>query len=248
MQEQRRWLFARAAGRLRARRRPSFSELPILRPELRIDLRSPTGTSVPVILSFSENGIFSGLGCPDNFTGTVLDDQAPTNLAAGAAPFTGAFNVAHVTVGPTPLASFRGEEATGTWTLSVSDRAAGDTGSLDAWSLQITLDTLDNFACFKAKDLKQPEFVPVNALPLSSDLQMGTVDVKKPSFVCMPADKDGSGVSEPSVAQCCYQAKGTTLKPATGVQVTDDFGSLQLGLSKPSMMCQPCSVLLPMNR
>jgi subtilisin-like proprotein convertase family protein len=210
--------------------------------DLHIELSSPAGTNVPLILSFAESGLFQGLGCPDNFTGTVLDDDDPTNLNTGAAPYTGAFNVEHPSVAPLPLSGFDGEDAAGTWTLSVSDRAGGDTGSLDAWSLQITLETFNNYECYKAKDLKQPKFVAVQDLPVTTTLQPDTVDVKKPTLVCLPADKDGAGVSDPEIAQCCYKAKGTALKPAENVQISDDFGTLQLGLSKPGLVCQPCSV------
>jgi subtilisin-like proprotein convertase family protein len=37
-----------------------------------------------------------------------------------------------------PLSVFDGSSAVGTWTLTVSDNAAGDTGTLDAWALLVT--------------------------------------------------------------------------------------------------------------
>jgi subtilisin-like proprotein convertase family protein/subtilisin family serine protease len=37
-----------------------------------------------------------------------------------------------------PLSSFNGQDAAGVWVLSVSDRAGGNVGALDSWSLSIT--------------------------------------------------------------------------------------------------------------
>jgi len=106
-------------------------------PDLHIDLTSPSGTTVTLIRSFPEGGIFIGLGCPDDFSGTVLDDQAATNLRDGIAPFTGSYNIEHASVVTNPLSQFVGESAEGTWTLFVYDNADGDIGTLNAWSLQI---------------------------------------------------------------------------------------------------------------
>jgi subtilisin-like proprotein convertase family protein len=105
--------------------------------DLHIELQSPSSPSNPVILAFSENGILSGLGTPDNFIGTIFDDQAPVNLRAGTAPYTGRFNVNYGTI-QNPLLAFNGQSSLGTWKLCVSDRAAADTGTLNAWSLEIT--------------------------------------------------------------------------------------------------------------
>jgi len=113
--------------------------------DLHVELTSPAGTTVPLILAFTEGGIFAGLGCPADFIGTVLDDEAPTNLADGAAPFTGAFNVDHPSVGAAPLSQFHGENAGGPWTLQVADLAAQDMGALNAWSLEVTFPAPQSF-------------------------------------------------------------------------------------------------------
>jgi len=112
--------------------------------DLELTLRSPDGTSVIVVADsvFAEDGIFDdhlpGI-CPDNFLDTVMDDDSATNLADGAAPFTGSFNVDHAaSVGTAPLSTFDGESANGTWTLFVADMAAADVGCLDDWSVEVT--------------------------------------------------------------------------------------------------------------
>ena len=108
-------------------------------PDLRIQLTSPAGTTVTIVESFTNGGILSVAGTPDDFLATTIDDQAATNLRDGTAPYTGAFNVDHAPSGiASPLAAFVGENALGDWTLAISDLAAEDTGTLEGWSLAFT--------------------------------------------------------------------------------------------------------------
>src|SRR5262249_21768908 len=69
----------------------------------------------------------------DNFSNTTFDDEAATAITSGGAPFTGRFRP----VGS--LAAFDGQSVLGNWTLEVIDRAGGDVGTLNNWSLAITL-------------------------------------------------------------------------------------------------------------
>ena len=105
--------------------------------DLRIELTSPTGTTVLLIKSASEGGILVGLGTRDNFIGTILDDQAPTNLHdAFFDNHVGSYNIDHDSVGMSPLSLFNGEDAMGTWVLRISDRSRFDEGELKLWSLR----------------------------------------------------------------------------------------------------------------
>ncbi len=104
--------------------------------DLDITLLSPAGT---VVTLTTDNG-----GANDNvFAGTVWDDDANP---AGQVPYTTNSGVTtdHVyanLVAATPLVAeesmgaFMGEVGNGTWTLTVSDDAAGDSGSIDSWGL-----------------------------------------------------------------------------------------------------------------
>jgi subtilisin-like proprotein convertase family protein len=114
-----------------------------------IELTSPNGTTTVLVRASTENGILKGLGRPDNFVlkgrgtpddfiETVFDDQAPTSLRDGSSPYTGSFNVNHPSVIVNPLGTFKGQNASGTWKLCVSDQATGDSGTLNHWSLQFT--------------------------------------------------------------------------------------------------------------
>lgn len=107
--------------------------------DLRIELTSPTGTTAVLVKAASEGGILSGLDVVDNFVGTIFDDQAPTNLRnAFFDNHVGSYNVDHPSVGVAPLSVFNGENAQGTWTLWISDRAKFDAGALNAWSLRVS--------------------------------------------------------------------------------------------------------------
>ena len=70
-------------------------------------------------------------GTGDNFIGTLLDDSAATTIASGSAPFTGSFKPS------SSLTRFNSLDAAGAWILRVFDRTAGNTGTLNAWSLSI---------------------------------------------------------------------------------------------------------------
>jgi len=91
--------------------------------DLVIDIIGPDGTRVRL----AEHP-----GGPDNssnnLTNTLFDDEAPTNIGAGSAPYSGSFRPQHDS-----LSRFDGKPLQGTWTLRVRDLFEGDTGSLVNW-------------------------------------------------------------------------------------------------------------------
>jgi serine protease len=91
--------------------------------DLLITLTSPSGKTITLV---NRRG-----GSGDNFADTVLTDQADVPIAAGIAPFRGSYRPEQ------PLGVFRDQDASGTWTLRIQDRAGGDTGRLVNWSLYI---------------------------------------------------------------------------------------------------------------
>ncbi len=91
-------------------------------------LISPDGTRVPVLNRVG--------GSQNNFTATVLDDEAGTPIASGVAPFTGVFRPS------SPLSAFDGLDANGVWTLELTDAVpAFDDGTLTSWTLTVVVDT-----------------------------------------------------------------------------------------------------------
>ncbi|HKB05521.1 MAG TPA: Calx-beta domain-containing protein, partial [Gemmataceae bacterium] len=110
---------------------------------LDVTLTSPAGTSVTIT---TDNGSTND----DVFNGTLWDDDAdPGNPAPFATDTFAASNLVgdttyvNATVKSTlapeePLAAFIGENPNGTWTLTVSDDAASDGGTLANWTLNIS--------------------------------------------------------------------------------------------------------------
>ncbi|MCP4869012.1 MAG: hypothetical protein GY898_09885 [Proteobacteria bacterium] len=92
--------------------------------DLTVSIASPAGTSVILFDSVGGSG--------DNFTDTVLDDEAVDPIAGcttTCVPFTGSWIPQEL------LAAFDGEDPNGDWILSVADGAGGDQGTVNDWSL-----------------------------------------------------------------------------------------------------------------
>ena len=95
--------------------------------DLEVKLVGPDNTEV--MLS-NLNG-----GTGSNFVDTVFDDDASTDIASGAAPFTGSF------VPDGNLSDFEGLSSVGDWTLVVTDKNNnGIGGALSNWSIQLCAD------------------------------------------------------------------------------------------------------------
>jgi subtilisin-like proprotein convertase family protein len=86
-------------------------------------LVAPDGTWVTLFVNVGGGGW--------NFTETTFDDEAPTSIAAGAAPFTGSFKPQGF------LSKLDAHAPNGTWTLVLNDNLAPDAGTLVSWSLAI---------------------------------------------------------------------------------------------------------------
>jgi subtilisin-like proprotein convertase family protein len=106
--------------------------------DLVIMLSSPSGTTVTLTSG-------NGGSTVDAFAGTTWNDDADPS---GQVPYAASVNLvtdhtyvaATVATPLTPeeaLSAFIGEDPEGTWTLEVDDTIAGDTGTLNSWSLNI---------------------------------------------------------------------------------------------------------------
>ncbi len=113
--------------------------------DLDITITSPAGTVVTLTTD-------NGAGNDNVFNGTLWDDDANP---AGQVPYTtnnglvtdNAYvnlTTASPLVPEEALAAFIGEDPNGTWTITISDDLAGDGGSLDSWTLNITTTTCES--------------------------------------------------------------------------------------------------------
>ena len=82
-------------------------------------------------LGVQDTIIYQVGGSGQNFIRTTLNDSAAVPIASGSAPFTGNFRPHR------PLTQFNGMDASGSWILRIYDRATGNTGTLQAWSLAL---------------------------------------------------------------------------------------------------------------
>lgn len=105
--------------------------------DLQISLISPAGTTILLVNRRGGEG--------DNFTNTLLDDEAAVTIAAGLPPFTGAFRP------DAALSGFDGQAAGGQWTLLINDTTALNSGTLVSWSLEFTLEN-NIFGPFELND------------------------------------------------------------------------------------------------
>lgn len=102
--------------------------------DVTISLTSPGGTTVTLLDRPGVPG--STFGCSDDNMNVVFSDAAsvvPETSCAGTNPW-----LSGPVLPVNPLSAFAGESTVGTWTLTVSDGAGGDTGQIVNWSLQPT--------------------------------------------------------------------------------------------------------------
>jgi uncharacterized repeat protein (TIGR01451 family) len=158
--------------------------------DLDITLTSPAGTVVTITTD-------NGAGNDDVFNGTLWDDSANP---AGQVPYTTnnglVTDQAYVNLtAATPLVpeeamgAFIGEDPNGTWTLTVSDDLAGDGGSINAWSLDVT--TLPNapiVATVPTQTQATPVAIPTGPAVVTSTLVVAgagsaILDVNATTFI-----------------------------------------------------------------
>jgi hypothetical protein len=112
---------------------------------------------------------------------------------------------------------------------------------------------IDNFKCYKAKDLKQPKFAGTTVALLD---QFGPLlhddtdfQLKKPFLVCNPTDL-GEGIENPNDHLTCYKMRGKDGKIAAAnrpkVQAHNQLGTIDLELKKAFVVCVPSAkTILP---
>jgi hypothetical protein len=72
--------------------------------------------------------------------------------------------------------------------------------------------------------------------------------VKKPSLFCNPVDKNNEGIVNAADHLTCYTVKGPKLQKQDRpkVEIANQFGTLELEVQKPFLLCVPSTKsLLP---
>ncbi len=98
--------------------------------DLQIFLQSPDGTKLCLNSYNPDNEFFQGA----DYSQTIFDDEAQTDISQAEAPFTGRFRPDSAE----GLEVFDGQDAYGPWHLQIYDAYHYDTGTLENFELTIT--------------------------------------------------------------------------------------------------------------
>jgi hypothetical protein len=104
---------------------------------------------------------------------------------------------------------------------------------------------VDHYQCYKVKvHAKTPKFEPTQVTVADQfTTPAKTVDVKKPTRLCNPVDKNGESIKNPDGHLLCYQVTVPRGQPKhtarVGVHVGDQFGGEQLNTIKEEELCVP---------
>ncbi|HYE97167.1 MAG TPA: proprotein convertase P-domain-containing protein, partial [Rubricoccaceae bacterium] len=81
----------------------------------------------------------TGFGCSGNNFNNTFDDDGTVNGETGCLndPANPAYPAGAQIVPFSPLSAWDGQTAPGTWTLTVSDNAGGDTGQINSWCINL---------------------------------------------------------------------------------------------------------------
>ena len=99
------------------------------RSDLIITIKSPWGQ---IVTLSNRRG-----GTGDHFSNTMFDDSATLSIASLSSTGNGGGSYRP----ESPLSIFNGKNAKGIWTITVEDRATGNTGTLNSWKLNFLSDT-----------------------------------------------------------------------------------------------------------
>jgi len=104
--------------------------------------------------------------------------------------------------------------------------------------------TIDHYKCYGVSRATK-----TNRLDIKVDDQFGTlrVDVKRPSRLCLPVDKNGEGIPAPTEQLMCYSVKQRQeprFQAPPQIIVDNQFERSQLEPTRPTELCVP-SVIQP---
>ncbi|MFC1853894.1 proprotein convertase P-domain-containing protein, partial [candidate division CSSED10-310 bacterium] len=96
--------------------------------DLSLVLIGPDATQITLSDQYGADG--------DDYTNTVLDDEADSPISGGSPPFTGSYQPEQA------LSAFDGSDLTGNWTLQVTDNNDnGESGTIEGWTITLVLNS-----------------------------------------------------------------------------------------------------------
>ncbi|QEL16879.1 S8 family serine peptidase [Limnoglobus roseus] len=183
--------------------------------DLTLQLRAPDGTVVTLVERRGSNG--------SGFRDTTFDDAARTLISKAKSPFTGSYRPEQ------PLSDFRGMNASGTWTMIVTDGKAGNTGTVTSVKLAVTTTSLAPAISTPNADVTKPT-VPMATTPktiLAANVVVRSV-TPVPVLVSSPTVPTPTVTATPPalrVETLLLLGDGDSVRPATMKEVeTPDLG------------------------
>jgi hypothetical protein len=107
------------------------------------------------------------------------------------------------------------------------------------------LGTKEHFRCVRVKRTKGTAAFVKRTVSVVDQFGTRQVQVIRPLTLCAPADKNGEGIVNPDNHLVCYKAFGTPRHSVDGVQAANQFGNLDLKLSREEELCVPSTKTLP---
>ena len=110
---------------------------------------------------------------------------------------------------------------------------------------------MDHFKCYDVKVTPgRPKFPKgIQATVVDQFNQPKVYDLKKPTRLCTPVDKNGEGIKNEAAHLMCYQAEPAKGQPkhipVTGIGVNNQFGPERLDTIKEEELCVPSTKILP---
>jgi hypothetical protein len=109
----------------------------------------------------------------------------------------------------------------------------------------------DDFTCYRIrKPLGQPKFTPILGVTVGDQFHTRTVNLKKPSALCVATNRDGHEVGAETHPEhlLCYKAAAVSGTPrftkVTPAYINNDLGPLSLDATRPLEVCIASSMTL----
>jgi len=107
---------------------------------------------------------------------------------------------------------------------------------------------VDHFLCYRVKRSRHTDRFERRQVSVDDQFndEPKLFDVKKPTRLCTPVDKDGEGMKNPYAHLMCYSVKRARDEPRheriKGLWVNDQFGSMQVDTRKEEELCVPSAI------
>lgn len=178
--------------------------------DLVLTLTAPSGATV----TLSDH---SG-GPTHDYLGTIFDDEAPTAIGAGYAPFTGHYRPDQ------SLSSLDRQSITGIWTLAVTNRQGRFNGSLTGFALAITVPN----GCSNATPTPAQTSTPSSTSTPTNTTTPTTTPSSTPTASVTPTASNTPTPHTPMIIYVQANARGAN----TGTSWSNAFVNLQQALDR----------------